>query len=75
MLQNELEERIELESARIIEKKEYVLLTSVLTERLLGRNKSIDYTTFELTYSNGDVKTECVKNDSLLFRVYSSKCN
>lgn len=75
MLQNELEERIELESARIIEKKENVLLTSVLTERLLGRNKSIDYTTFELTYSNGDIKTECVKNDSLLFRVYSSKCN
>lgn len=76
MLQNELEQRIELESARIIEKKENVLITSVLTERLLGREKKdIDYTTFELTYSDGQVRTECVKNDSLLFRVYSSKCN
>ena len=75
MLQNELEERIELESAKIIETKENVLMSSLLTERLLGRKNVVDYTTFELTYSNGQIKTECVKNDSLLFRVYNSKCN
>ena len=76
MLQNELEQRIELESAKIIETKSSTVITSLLTNRLLGRSdNNNEYTTFELTYSDGQVKTESVKNDSLLFRVYSSKCN
>lgn len=73
MLQNELEERVELQSAKIIETKEDEQVASLLTNRLLGRTTINDCTTFELTYSDGSIRTERVKNTSLLYRVYSSK--
>lgn len=77
MIQNLLEERIELVTAKVVDTKTIIeesQMSKVLF-RLQNKKSTIQtFTTFLLTYSNGEKRKECVKNGSLLYNVYNSMC-